>query len=169
VIHEALHRPVPVELTGDHRITRRVRRLAAVSAVALGLVWGLAVVTTDADAAVDAALLIGWILMPTVLLSSLRDARLRYGLVAPSALVSIGLAAIVSVASPGGIAGIGWLLILLGVLLGGLMGAWFWYRLLPVPRVLDAPDATARWALIVVHVALILVGLALAASALVSG
>jgi hypothetical protein len=165
VFHEALHRPVPVELTEDPRIRRRVRRLAAVSAVALGLVWGLAVTTTEAGGIVESALLAGWILMPTVLLGSLRDVRLRYGLVAPSALVSVGLLVIVVDASPGGVAGLGWLLILLGVLLGGLMGGWFWYRLLPVPRSLDAPDATGRWALIAVHVALIVVGLGLAASA----
>jgi hypothetical protein len=139
-----------------------------VSAVALGLVWGLAVTTTEVGALVEATLLAGWILMPTVLLASLRDVRLRYGLVAPSALVSIGLLVIVIGASPRGVAGLGWLLILLGVLLGGLMGGWFWYRLLPVPPSLDAPDATGRWALIAVHVALIVVGLGLAASAFLS-
>ena len=57
MIHEALHRPVPVELTDDRRIRRRVKRLAAVSAVALGLIWALAPATLEAPAAVDAALL----------------------------------------------------------------------------------------------------------------
>lgn len=169
MIHEALHRPVPVELTDDPHIRRRVIRLAAVSAVALGLVWWLATATLDTPAVIDVALLAGWMLMPTVLLASLRDTRLRYGLVAPSALVSLGLLAIVLGWSPGGVAGLGWLLILLGVLLGGTMGLWFWYRVVPVPHVLDAPDATGRWALIALHVALILVGLALAASALLAG
>ena len=42
VIHEALGRAVPVELTGDGRIRGRILRLAAVSLVALGLVTGLA-------------------------------------------------------------------------------------------------------------------------------
>ena len=144
-------------------------RLAAVSAVALGMVWGLAVATTEAPAAVDAALFAGWLLMPTVLLASLRDTRLRYGLMVPSTLVSLGLLAVVLGWSPGGVAGLGWLLILLGVLLGGLMGLWFWYRVLPVPAVLDAPDAAGRWALIALHVALIVVGLALAASAFLPG
>jgi hypothetical protein len=101
--------------------------------------------------------------MPTVLLASLRDSRLRYGLVVPSTLVSLGLLAVVIGWSPGGVAGLGWLLILLGVLLGGIMGFWFWYRLLPVPAALDAPDATARWALIGAHVTLIVVGLLLVA------
>ena len=42
MIHEALGRPVPVELTSDRRVRGRVLRLAAVSLVALGLVVGLA-------------------------------------------------------------------------------------------------------------------------------
>ena len=166
MIHEALHRPIPVELTEDPRIRRRVRRLAAVSAVALGLIWGLAVATTGSPAWVVVVLFSSWLLMPAVLLASLRDARLRYGLAIPSVSASLGLMAIVAGASPGGLAGVGWLLIMLGVLLGGAMGLWFWFRVLPVPTVLDAPDAPGRWALIAVHVALILVGLVLAASAL---
>ena len=169
MIHEALHRPVPVELSDDPRITRRVKRLAAVSAVALGLVWLLASTTLDAPVAIDGLLLLGWLLMPTVLLASLRDRRLRYGLVLPSALVSLALLAVVAGWSPGGAAGLGWLLILLGVLLGGWMGLWFWFRALPVPAALDAPDAPGRWALIAVHVALIVIGLGLAASALLGG
>ena len=51
VIHAALHRRIPVELTADRRITRRVKRLAAVSAVALGLIWVLAVATLEAPTA----------------------------------------------------------------------------------------------------------------------
>ena len=60
MIHEALHRPIPVELTADRRITRRVKRLAATSSVALGLIWALAVTTLEAPAPVDAALAAGW-------------------------------------------------------------------------------------------------------------
>ena len=168
MLHEALHRPVPVELTSDPRIRRRVQRLALVSAIALGLIWGLARATLDTPTLVDLALLLGWLLMPTVLLTSLRDTRLRYGLVAPSALVSLGLLAIVLGWSPGSVAGLGWLLMLLGVLLGGAMGLWFWYRVAPVPRALDAPDATGRWALIALHVALIVAGFVLAASVLLT-
>ncbi len=133
MIHEALHRPIPVELTEDPRIRRRVRRLAAVSAVALGLIWWLAVATTAAPTWVAVTLFAGWLSMPTVLLASLRDSRLRYGLAVPSVLVSLGLLAIVVGSSPGGVAGLGWLLILVGVLLGGLMGLWFWFRVVPVP------------------------------------
>ncbi|HVQ22413.1 MAG TPA: hypothetical protein VMT36_04010 [Candidatus Saccharimonadia bacterium] len=168
MIHEALHRPIPVELTEDPRIRRRVRRLAAVSAVALGLIWVLAVATTTAPAWVAVVLFAGWLSMPTLLLASLRDARLRYGLVVPSVLVSVGLLAIVVGSSPGAIAALGWLLILVGVLLGGLMGLWFWFRVVPVPVALDAPDGAARWAIIAIHVGLIVVGIGLAASALVA-
>jgi hypothetical protein len=168
VIHETLHRPIPVELTDDPRIRRRVRRLAAVSAVALGLIWGLAVTTTAGPAWVIVALFAGWLLMPTVLLASLRDTRLRYGLAVPSVLVSMGLLAIVVGPSPGDLAALGWLLILVGVLLGGLMGLWFWFRVAPVPVALDAPDSAGRWAIIAVHVGLIVVGIAIAASALLA-
>ena len=168
MIHEALHRPIPVELTEDPRIRRRVRRLAAVSAVALGLIWGLAVATAEAPAWVSVALFGGWLSMPTALLASLRDTRLRYGLVVPSVLVSLGLLAIVVGVSSGGLAALGWLLILAGVLLGGLMGLWFWFRVVPVPVALDAPDSAGRWAIIALHVGLIVVGIAFAASALLA-
>ena len=66
-------------------------------------------------------------------------------------------------------AGLGWLLILVGVLLGGLMGLWFWLRVAPVPDALDAPDGAGRWAVIAVHVGLVVAGIALAASALLAG
>ncbi len=160
VIHEALHRPIPVELTEDPRIRRRVRRLAVVSALALGLIWGLAVATTAAPVWVDVTLFAGWLSMPLVAGGEPPRRPVRYGLVVPSVLVSLGLLAIVIAgSSPGGLAGLGWLLILVGVLLGGLMGLWFWFRVVPVPVVLDAPDAAARWAIIAVHVGLIVVGI----------
>ena len=50
-----------------------------------------------------------------------------------------------------------------GVLLGGFMGLWFWFRVAPVPAGLDDPTARGRWSLIALHVALIVLGLALAA------
>jgi hypothetical protein len=166
VIHQALRRPIPVELTADPRITRRTKRLAAVSMVALGLVWGLAVTTLDAPVAVDAALAAGWITMPAVLLASLWRPAIRYWLVVPSALVSLGLVAIIIGWRPADpVAAAGWLLVTVGVLLGGLMGLWFWFRVLPVPSMLDDPGAAGRWALIAVHVALIVVGLALVIAA----
>ena len=49
---------------------------------------------------------------------------------------------------------------LVGVLLGGLMGLWFWFRVAAcASHVFDAPDGAGRWAIIAVHVALIVVGL----------
>jgi hypothetical protein len=167
VIHAALGRAVPVELTADRRVRGRVMRLAAVSLVALGLVTGLAAVTLDAPPAVMASLAAGWILMPTALAWSLRELRARYLLVVPSSLVTVGLLAIcVGWMPPAAPAAAGWLLMTAGVGLGGALGLWLWFRLLPVPAALDDPLAPGRWALIAVHVALVVVGWTLAATAL---
>ena len=94
MIHQALHRSIPVELTDDLRIRRRVKRLAATSAVALGLIWVLALTTLDTPLLIEVALLAGWILMPAVLLVGLRRPSTRYWLVVPSTLVSLSLLAI---------------------------------------------------------------------------
>jgi hypothetical protein len=53
-----------------------------------------------------------------------------------------------------------------GVLFGGVLGIWFWMRLLPVPPALDDPFSRGRWAMIAIHIALIVAGLALAATSL---
>ena len=53
-----------------------------------------------------------------------------------------------------------------GCMFGGVLGLWFWFRIAPVPTALNEPDAHGRWTLIGVHVALITVGWALAATAL---
>lgn len=169
MIHRALHREIPVELTADRRITRRVQRLAAVSAVALGLIWALAVATLETPAAVEAVLFAGWLLMPSVLVASVVRPPFRYLLVLPAGLVSLGLLAIVAGWLPADpIASVGWLLVLAGVLLGGIMGMWFWYRIAPVPAGLDDLGSRGRWSLIVLHVTLIVLGLALAALPLVA-
>jgi hypothetical protein len=162
---EAVPLRTPVELTGDPRFARRVRRLTAVSSVALGLIWGLAVTSLDAPAAVDGALAVGWLLMPLTLAASLRYPRLRYGLVLPASLVSIGLLAACVGWLPGsGIAAAGWLLMTAGVAVGGGLGLWFWYRALPVPTTFDDPFSRSRWALVGAHVSLVLAGLVLAAT-----
>jgi hypothetical protein len=165
----AVPRRLPVELSPDPAFARRVRRLGLVSLVALGAIWGLAVRTLDAPPIVDGALLAGWGLMPATLFASLARPMLRYGLALPASLVTLALLAI-SVgwlpASP--VAAAGWLLMLAGIGLGGAMGLWLWYRLLPVPPALADPFSPARWTLIGVHVALIVVGIVLAASPLLA-
>jgi hypothetical protein len=167
VIHQALGRPVPIELTDDARIERRVIRLAATSVIALGLLWGLATATLTIPDLVSLALVIGWIVMPITLLSSLSSPRARYLLVVPAILVTLGLLAICLTALPAAFpAAAGWLLVTAGVVLGGLLGLWFWYRVAPVPAGLDDPYAAGRWALIAIHVALVVVGLSMAATAL---
>jgi hypothetical protein len=160
---DALDRPQrPIELSANPRFATRVKRLAAVSLVALGLIWALASATLHAPVALNAALAAGWVLMPTMLIASLAEPRLRYALVVPASLVGFGLLAISAWWLPADpVAAGGWLLMTAGVLLGGVLGIWFWLRLLPVPRALDDPFSAGRWALIWVHVGLIVLGLAL--------
>lgn len=154
---------IPVELTRDRRFGRRIKRLAVVSAVALGLIWALVVTTLEAPAAVDTVFAVGWLLMPAAFLASLAHPRLRYGLVLPASLVSIGLVAVVIGWLPGDpMVAAGWLLMTAGVAFGGCLGLWFWYRLLPVPGRLDDPFSTGRWSLIGIHVALVVAGIGLA-------
>jgi hypothetical protein len=163
-------RRLPVELSADPAFAWRVRRLALVSLVALGVIWALAVNTLDAPPVVGSALLAGWVLMPAVLVASLAWPVARYGLVVPASLVTLGLLAIVVAWLPASLmAAVGWVLILLGIGLGGGMGLWLWYRLLPVPAALAHPFSPARWLLIGVHVALIVVGMALASLPLLTG
>ncbi len=163
-------RPLPVELSSDPRFGGRVRRLAATAAAALGVIWALATTTLDTPVAVDVALLLGWVTMPALLIASLADARWRYALVVPSSLVGVPLLAICALwLHPSAIAAAGWLLVTGGILLGSALGVWFWYRVLPVPPALDDPFAPARWMLVVVHVALIVIGLALASTPLLIG
>jgi hypothetical protein len=163
-------RSVPVELSDDERIARRVRRLGIVSLVALGLMLGMAIRTLEAPGWVEATLAVGWALMPLVLFSSLGRPRLRYLLVLPASLVSIGLLAIcVAYLPAAALAATGWWLMTAGVLLGDGQGLWFWYRIVPVPAALDDPYSAGRRALIGVHVALIVGGWVLAATAAFSG
>jgi hypothetical protein len=141
-----------------------VSRLAAVSVVGLGLIFALAVTTLEAPWPLDAALALGWALMPALLAASLRRPRLRYALVVPSLLAGAPLLAVCVAWLPAAdVAAAGWLLLTGGILLGGLLGLWFWFRALPVPQALDDPFSPGRWTLVGIHVGLIVAGLALAA------
>ncbi len=160
MIHPGAGRSVPLELTADPRMQRRVQRLTVVSLVALGAIAVLAALG-GASWFITGLLVAGWVLMPSVLAWSLARPMARYLLVVPATLVSLALLAL-SLGWAQGASGtqVGWLLITAGVLLGGTLGLWTWYRVLPVPPALDDPVAPGRWALIGVHVALVLVGLA---------
>lgn len=162
-----LRRPTPVELSDDPRFAGRVRRLALTAVVALGAIWWLAVATLAAPALIGGALLGGWILMPAILGASLARPPLRYALVVPASLVSAALVVICAAWLPANVvAAAGWVSITAGVLLGGVLGMWFWFRLVPVPAALDEPFSTGRLSLIGIHVALIVVGIVLAATPL---
>jgi hypothetical protein len=138
--------------------------------VALGVLWALATVTLEAPVAVSLALLLGWLSMPALLFASLRDPRWRYVLVLPSTLVGVPLLAICAFWLPEGpVAAAGWLLATAGILLGSVLGLWFWYRVLPVPAALDDPFSPGRWTLIGIHIAMIVLGLMLASAPLVTG
>ena len=161
----------PIEMTGDPRFAPRVMRLAGTSVVALGIIWFLAVATLRAEpTAINLALLGGWILMPATLGLSLRWPRARYAVVLPSALVSLALVAICLGFLPQNpLARLGWLLLTAGILFGGVLGVWFWFRFLPVPASLSSPFSAGRWTLIGAHVALIVLGAVLAGMPLLQG
>ncbi len=151
-----------IELTGNRLFAHRVRRLVAISTVALGVIWGLAFIDA-APAWVLVLLAVGWVSMPTILAASLKRPSLRFGLVVPAGAVSFGLIGMVATA-PGETV-VGWLLITAGILLGGFLGVWFWFRWIPVPRILDDPFSWPRVALVGLHLALILVGAVLVMTA----
>jgi hypothetical protein len=157
-----------VEMTADRAFARRVIRLAFTSAVALGVVWALARTVRQAHPAIAWLLAGGWLLMPTVLFASLSRPLLRYALVVPATLVSVALVALsVAVIPVGGMAAVGWVLVTCGVLVGGTLGLWFWFRLMPVPAALNDPFSRWRWALVGIHVMLVVSGLLLVGADLV--
>ena len=127
-----------IELTGDRLFRHRVRRLVAISSVALGVIWVLAFVE-EAPFWVLAMLAVGWVSMPTILVVSLNRPFLRYALVVPAGAVSVGLIGMVMAAPQDTVTG--WLLITSGIVLGGFLGVWFWFRWLPVPRIPMTPSA----------------------------
>ncbi len=144
-----------IELTADAVFQRRIRRLVALSAVALGLMLWLAA-RDGAQWWVLALIGVGWVLMPTFLALSLSKPRVRYMLIVPATTVSLGLIAM-TLATEGSTR-VGWMLLAFGVLSGGAFGIWFWYRWVPVPRLLDDPFGWPRLSLIALHLGLILWG-----------
>jgi hypothetical protein len=148
------HRP-GVELTTDPLFARRIRRLVAVSAVALGVIAWLAVRSGGPRATVI-LLVFGWVIMPVVLAASLSRPRLRYALVLPTTLATLGLVGMVL--STDGTEMIGWMLVTLGIAVGGSLGMWLWYRWFPVPYVLDDPFGVPRMTLLSVHIILVISG-----------
>jgi hypothetical protein len=144
-----------------------VLRLALTSLVALGVIFALWAESRRGGVLVGVALAAGWVLMPAILLVSLRRSSARFALAVPATLVGGGLIAISAANSAGPpVEEMGWLLMSAGVLFGGVLGAWFWFRVLPVPRHLRDPDAPGRWLLIAIHVGLIVAGMCLVAISL---
>jgi hypothetical protein len=164
----ALRQRHPLELTDDPAFSRRIVRLARTSVVALGYILLLWAVTLETATIVGLILALGWIQMPTILWLSLRVPKLRYALIVPSSLVSVALLAICLTALPDDpVARVGWISITVGILLGGLLGMWFWFRWAPVPAQLDHPFSPGRWTLVGVHIAMIVAGLILVSLATV--
>lgn len=154
-----LFQPRYIEMLHDVRFARRLKRLAATAAVALALIYYLASRAGTAPPAVRAALLLGWLLMPTILIASLRRPALRYALAIPSLLVGVALLALLAALPPGDKLQLtGWASITLGIWLGAAMGMWFWYRWFPVPSAFHDPFSSARWLLIALHVGFIVSG-----------
>jgi hypothetical protein len=157
-MHERLH----VEMQADRAFATRIVRLACVAAVMLGVIWWLAGRSIPDQHLAHPARAAGWVLMPSILIVSLRWPGLRYALLVPSLSVTVGLLSICVHELPlGGAARVGWPLTTAGILLGDVLGMWFWFRWLPVPPSLVEPFSPGRWALIAVHAGLITSGVLL--------
>lgn len=107
----------------------------------------------------------GWLLMPTLLFASIDRPKLRSLLTLPATLVAAGLVIVATGGEGDSMFIAGWWTITAGVLFGGGLGAWFWYRWMPIPKALDDPFSVGRMALITFHVTLILVGIGLVIAA----
>jgi membrane associated rhomboid family serine protease len=152
------------ELTADERFAWRIRRLSVVAVLALGAIFGMWAAITERQTAAGILLGSAWLGMPSILWTSLRWPALRYLLTVPASLAITGMLVAALFGPPGGVLGrAGWLITLSGLLVGGTLGAWLWYRWFPVPRVLDDPFSRTRWLLVGVHIALVTGGLALMA------
>jgi hypothetical protein len=151
-----------IELTTNPWMTRRVHRLIFVSSVALGVITGLAV-SNDGPTWAVLAIAFAWFAMPTALWASVDRPVLRYLLVVPALSASVGLIGMAIATS--GVVTAGWLIVLIGISTGGMLGMWFWYRFLPVPYSLDDPYGTPRLSLLAIHIALVLIGIGMIVAA----
>ena len=142
------------------RLHGRVRRLGAVSAIALGITWWLSREVEGAGFAEHSALIAGWVLMPATLAASLVDSRMRFLLAIPATLISLAVMRLAWLEFPSA----GWTLLAAGLLLGSLLGTWFWFRWAPVPPALEEPFGPGRKALVAVHVTMVVVGMVLVAA-----
>lgn len=161
----ALESRTHVEMSSDGRFRMRLNRLVIVSTVVLGLIAILALMETETEWWALLLLFGGWGLMPSLLYAIRNQPRWRYLLTVPAILVTSGLAVVTSGFTGSAIAHLGWGLITAGVVIGGGLGAWFWYRWMPVPEQLNDPFSSGRWLLVSVHVGLIVTGLALVLTA----
>jgi hypothetical protein len=145
-------------MTRDPVMQGRVFRLTAISGLILGLIAVGAAAQTPHGWAV-ASVGAGWVAMPVLLALSLRRPGVRILLVVPAGSVLIGLTGVCAsvVGEPSRI--IGWSMVTVGIAIGGVLGLWFWYRLLPVPVALDDPSSPGRWSLIGLHVGLVALGI----------
>jgi hypothetical protein len=138
--------------------------LSATSLLALGVIWYLSKAFLDPPRIIDTGLIGGWVLMPSILVLSLRWPPLRIWVIIPSALETLALLSMCMYYLPfAPTARLGWMLTTAGVLLGDVLGAWFWFHWANVPPLFVDPFSAGRWILIIIHVALIVVGLGLVA------
>jgi len=80
----------------------------------------------------------------------------------PASLAIVGMAIGGAFGPPTTSLGIaGWWLALVGQAFGGTLGAWFWCRRLPVPTALDDAFSPWRWALVAIHVGVVVLGMSL--------
>ena len=142
----------------EFRLVRpRALRLAAVSLVALAVVYRLAAIEPAAGPAERAMIGAGWLLMPLALVLVARVPRFRTILVLPASLATVGVFLVAAQTLPSA----GWLALSVGLAFGGMLGAWLWFGWAPAPGLRAQPRHPLRLALVAVHVAIVLAGLAL--------
>lgn len=141
----------------------RLVRLAATSAVALGIVlWLGATKLDDPHPVILLGLGVGWVLMPAGLMLTLYEPRWRLVLMAPSTALTASLVAANVTALPvHAVGSVGWSVLTAGVFAGGLLGSWLWLGWAPIPDRLRNPYSRSRWSMVAAHVGMVASGLIL--------